>query len=107
MVVTFIFAGFALFAALAALWFTAEAVKRVDGQGAAMVKPHIGDLRRDLDEALDGVRTIGRRLDAIERDLKWLKARGADVADDDRQAIAARAAAAGRAGYRPSFTLNG
>jgi len=107
MIIAFIFSSFALFAALGALWYTAEALRRVNARGEAMVKPYMGDMKGDVDQALRGMRAINQRLDAIERDLKWLKAQGANVATEDTQAIAARAAAASRGLAQPSVSLNG
>ncbi len=102
-----IFACFALFAALGALWFTAEAVRRIDARGEAMVRPYIGNVKRDVEEALKGMRALARRLDGIEHDLKWLKARGADVSGHQAQVAAAHGAMAQLERFQPTISLNG
>ncbi len=107
MTVFIIFACFALFASLGALWFTAEAVRRVDARGEAMVRPYIGDVKRDVEEALRGMRALARRLDGIERDLKWLKAQGANVSGHEAEVAAVHGAMAQMERFQPTISLNG
>lgn len=101
----------ALVVALVAVWYTVEAVKRIDVRNEAAVRPFVGDLKRVVDEEARMLQAVSVRLDAIERDVKLLKLEGIELGDVEPHVAATRKAVrhaqrhAQR--YQPTLALNG
>ncbi|MDD9875929.1 MAG: hypothetical protein OXR84_00645 [Magnetovibrio sp.] len=51
---------------LASIWFTVEAIKRIDGRGDAMVRPHVRALKARLAETNARLGDLENRLSRVE-----------------------------------------
>ncbi len=59
--------------AFGAIWFTSEAVRRVDTRNDAMLRPHFRKINAALDENRDAVRALQARLATLEKQVHILK----------------------------------
>jgi CII-binding regulator of phage lambda lysogenization HflD len=59
--------------AFGAIWFTSEAVKRLDNNNDAMLRPHFRKFDRALDENRDAIRALHARLEKLEKQVHLLK----------------------------------
>ncbi|MDA1089606.1 MAG: hypothetical protein O3A85_04750 [Proteobacteria bacterium] len=93
--------------AFGAIWFTSEALKRVDSFNAARLKPHMGKVHRAIDEFHETVLSLKRRMEALEKDVRMLKVKG-DLSPLLERDTAALQAELGKAQqFIPSINLNG
>lgn len=97
----------ALLLALVAVWYTVEAVKRVDFRNEAAVRPFVSDLRRAVNEEAQLLQAVSVRLDAIERDVRLLKLEGIEMTDVEPHVAATRQAVSRVRQYYPTTVLQG
>jgi len=93
--------------AFGAIWFTSEALKRVDGYSDARLKPHLNKINQvvgDVHETLDGLK---ERLSLLEKQVHILKL-NADLPPVIEQEVSALHSDINQArGFTPSVRLNG
>ena len=68
-----VFAVLSLVIAVISVWFTTEALKRVDRHNDAAVKPHIRDVKAKIREGEGLMKDIDSRLRRIEQQVEVLK----------------------------------
>ncbi len=68
-----VFAVLSLVIAIISVWFTTEALKRVDLHGGAAIKPHIRDVNAKIREGHSLMNDIDSRLRRLERQVEVLK----------------------------------
>jgi len=57
---------------LGALWLTSEALRRSDGMGEALVRPHLREVKSRLADNTAMLHSIDVRLETLERQVKIL-----------------------------------
>ena len=97
----------ALVIALIAVWYTVEAVKRIDVRNEAAVRPHVSDIKRVVDEEARMLQAVSVRLEKIERDVRLLKLEGIEMADVEPHITATRRAVNRVRQYYPTTALQG
>jgi len=68
-----VFAVLSLVIAMISVWFTTEALKRVDIHSDAAIKPHIRDVNAKIREGQSLMNDIDSRLRRIEQQVEVLK----------------------------------
>ncbi|MBC8339128.1 MAG: hypothetical protein ISR51_05605 [Rhodospirillales bacterium] len=59
--------------AFGAIWFTTEALKRVDNYNDARFRPHLNNIYRSIDETEKTLRGFKERVELLERQVHTLK----------------------------------
>lgn len=93
--------------AFGAIWFTSEALKRVDSFNAARLKPHMGKVHRAIDEVLETVLSLKGRMEALEKDVRMLKVRGDLSPMIERDTAALQTQLSKAEHFIPTINLNG
>lgn len=97
----------ALVLALVAVWYTVEAVRRVDFRNEAAVRPFVSDIKRVVDEEARLLQAVSVRLDAIERDVRLLKLEGIELGEVEPHVAATRKAVSRVQSFYPTTVLQG
>lgn len=93
--------------AFGAIWFTSEALKRVDSYNDARLKPHIGKVQRAIDEVQETVLSLRGRMEALEKDIRVLKIKNELSPILERDTAALRGDLGKVEQFTPSINLNG
>lgn len=59
--------------AFGAIWFTSEALKRVDSYNDARLRPHIGKVNRTIDDVQETIRSMKGRMERLEKQIHILR----------------------------------
>ena len=93
--------------AFGAIWFTSEAVKRIDNSNDAVLRPHFRKFNKALDENRDAIRDLLARLDKLEKQVHLLKLAAALPQTIEQEAAAIHAGINKLQRYAPPVRLNG
>jgi hypothetical protein len=104
---TAVLAVFALIIAFRSMWFTTEALKRIDAHNDAMLKPHLGKIHAVIDANDETLKSLNRRLGQLEKRVHLLKLK-ADLAPEiERETAAIQSGLNNAELYTPTVRLNG
>ena len=93
--------------AFGAIWFTSEAVRRVDTRNEAMLRPHFRKINAAIDENHEATRSLQARLAKLEKQVHTLKLNAelpSAVADES---AAIQAGLDNLRHFTPTIRLNG
>ncbi len=93
--------------AFGALWFTSEALKRVDSYNDARLKPHIGKVNRAIDEVHETLMSLAGRMELLEKQVRILKLNAELPPVMERGTAVLRADLGKTEQFIPSIRLNG
>jgi len=93
--------------AFGAIWFTSEAVKRVDNNSDARLRPHFNKINKALDENRDAIRVLHARLEKLEKQVHLLKLVGEVPQTIEAEATAVHAGINELQRFTPTVRLNG
>lgn len=93
--------------AFVAIWFTSEAVKRVDNNSDARLRPYFGKINKALDDNRDAVRALHARLEKLEKQVHLLKLAAAVPHTVEPEAAAIHAGINELQRFTPNVRLNG
>ena len=91
---------------LGAIWFTTEALKRMDAYGTALVKPFVRQMELSLNEARAQTLALDQRLNDLERkvDILRMEHHGSPAIPEDAKPIRQRVHEAQR--FTPTNVYN-
>jgi hypothetical protein len=93
--------------AFGAIWFTSEALRRVDNYNDAKLKPHLRKIHQIVDGVEESLRTVKGRLEVLESQVRTLKLK-ADLPPVLEQEASALQASLHQAHHNiPTIRLNG
>ena len=93
--------------AFGAIWFTSEAVKRVDTRNDTMLRPHFRKINAALDENQNAVRTLQARMAKLEKQVHILKLNAEIPPGLAEESAAIRSGLDNLQNYAPTIRLNG
>ena len=96
--------------AFVAIWFTSEAVKRIDNNSDARLRPYFRKINQALDENRDAVRTLLARLEKLEKlekQVRLLKLAAEVPHPVETEAAAVHAGINQLQRFTPTVRLNG
>lgn len=93
--------------AFVAIWFTSEAVKRVDNNSDARLRPYFRKINQALDENRDTVRAMHARLEKLEKQVRLLKLAAEVPHTVEPEATAIHAGINELQRFTPNVRLNG
>ncbi len=99
------FLAFAM--AFGAIWFTSEALKRVDVRNTAMLKPHLGKIHVSVDENKETIKSLKKRLDQMEKQVRILKLSAELPSEIERETASLQAGLTDLQRFSPTIRLNG
>lgn len=104
---TAVLAVTAFIIALGAIWFTSEAVSRVDARNGAMVKPFLGRINASVDKNHETLVAMKMRMERLEKEIRLLKLK-ADISPGIEQETAIiQSGLNGLERFTPTIRLNG
>lgn len=104
---TAVLAVLAFIIAFGSIWFTAEALKRIDAHNDAMLKPHLRKIHAVIDANHETLKSLTRRLEQLEKQVHLLKLK-ADLAPEiERETAAFQSGLNDAQLYTPTVRLNG
>ncbi len=93
--------------AFGAIWFTSEALKRVDSYNDARLKPHIGKVYRAIDEVHETLVSLAGRMELLEKQVRVLNLNAELPPGIERGTAVLRADLVKTEHIIPSIRLNG
>lgn len=93
--------------AFGAIWFTSEAVKRIDNSSDAQLRPYFRKFNRALDEDRDALRALLARLEKLEKQVQLLRLVQEVPQSVEREAADIHAGIDNLQRFTPSIRLNG
>ena len=93
--------------AFVAIWFTSEAVKRIDNNSDARLRPYFRKINQALDENRDAARAMQARLDKLEKQVRLLKLAAELPHTVETEAAAVHAGINELQRFTPTVRLNG
>lgn len=93
--------------AFGAIWFTSEALKRVDSYNDARLKPHIGKVYRTIDGVQETLMSLKERMELLEKQVRILKLNAELPPAIERETAVLRADLGKTEQFIPSIRLNG
>ncbi|MCH7832636.1 MAG: hypothetical protein IIC55_07160 [Proteobacteria bacterium] len=104
---TTVLAVLAFLIAFGSIWFTTEALKRIDAHNDAVLKPHLGKIHALVDANDETLKSLTRRLGQLEKQVHLLKLK-ADLAPEiERETTAIQSGLNDAQHYIPTVRLNG
>ena len=104
---TAVLAVLAFIIAFGSIWFTAEALKRIDAHNDAMIKPHLRKIHKVIEAKDETLKSLTRRLEQLEKQVHLLKLK-ADLAPQiERETAALQSGLNDAQLYIPTVRLNG
>lgn len=104
---TAVIAVLAFTMAFAAIWFTSEAVKRVDTRNEAMLRPYFRKINATIDANHKALRSLQARVDQMEKQIHTLKLQAEVPAAIEQEAAAINSGLDNLRKYTPSIRLDG
>ena len=104
---TAVIAVLAFTMAFAAIWFTSEAVKRVDTRNEAMLRPHFRKVNAAIDANHTALRSLQARVDQLEKQVRTLKLHAELPAAIEQEAAAINSGLNDLRQFTPSIRLDG
>ena len=92
--------------AFGAIWFTSEALKRLDFNQEALLRPYLRKINQAFDEQRDANRALQARVESLEKQVRVLKLH-AETAVGQRELSTIAPVASEAQHYAPSVRLNG
>jgi len=93
--------------AFVAIWFTSEAVKRIDNNSDARLRPYFRKINQALDENRDVARAMQARLEKLEKQVRLLKLAAEVPHTVETEAAAVHAGISELQRFTPTVRLNG
>lgn len=93
--------------AFGAIWFTSEAVKRVDTRNDAMLRPHFRKINAAIDENRDALRSLQDRLAKLEKQVHILRLNAELPSAVAEESAALRSAFGNPQHFTPTIRLDG
>lgn len=104
---TAVLAVLAFIIAFGSIWFTTEALKRIDAHNDAMLKPHLRKIHAVIEAKDETLKSLTRRLEQLEKQVHLLKLK-ADLAPEiERETAAIQSGFNDAQLYIPTVRLNG
>lgn len=104
---TAVIAVLAFIMAFAAIWFTSEAVKRIDTRNEAMLRPHFRKINAVIDANHMALQALRARVDQMEKQVRTLKLHAELPAATEQEAAAINSGLNDLRKYTPSIRLDG
>lgn len=104
---TAVLAVTAFIIALGAIWFTSEAVSRVDARNGAMVKPFLGKINASIDENHETLAAMKMTMARLEKEIRLLKLKADLSPGVERGTAAIQPGLNGLERFTPTIRLNG
>lgn len=104
---TAVLAVLAFIIAFGSIWFTAEALKRIDAHNDAMLKPHLGKIHAVIDASDETLKSLTRRLGQLEKQVHLLKLKANLAPEIERETAAIQSGFNDAQLYTPTVRLNG
>ena len=98
---------FAFAMAFVAIWFTSEAVKRLDYNHEALLRPYLRKINVALDEHREASKAMQARLEALEKQVRILKLHAERPQAAIHEAAAVQPVVCELQRFTPSIRLNG
>ena len=92
--------------AFVAVWFTSEAVKRLDFNHEALLRPYLRKINAALDEQREAGRAMQARLETLEKQVRILKLRAETPQASIHEAPAVQPVVGELQRFTPSIRLN-
>ena len=99
------FLAFAM--AFGAIWFTSEALRRIDTRNDAMLKPHLSRIHQSVDKNQETLKSLKKRLDQLEKQVRILKLSAELPPEIEREAASLQAGLTDLQRFTPTIRLNG
>ena len=93
--------------AFGAIWFTSEALRRVDTRNDAMLKPHLGRIHQLVDKNQETLKSLKKRLDQLEKQVRILKLSAELPSEIERETASLQAGLTDLQRFSPTIRLNG
>lgn len=93
--------------AFGAIWFTSEAVRRVDTRNETMLRPHFRKINKAIDENHEAVRSLLARLAKLEKQVHTLKLHAELPSAVMDESVAIQAGLNNLRHFTPTIRLNG
>ena len=93
--------------AFGAIWFTSEALKRLDFNQEALLRPYLRKINLAFDEQRDANRALQARVESLEKQVRVLKLHAETTAVSQRELSTIAPVASEAQHYAPSVRLNG
>ena len=93
--------------AFGAIWFTSEAVKRIDTRNDAMLRPHFRKINAAIDENYQAVKSLQARLAKVEKLVHTLHLNAELPPGVAEESAAIRSGLDRLQNYAPTIRLNG
>ena len=93
--------------AFGAIWFTSEALKRVDNFNTARMKPHIGKVYRAIDGVNETILSLQGRMERLEKQVRVLQLNTELPPAIERETMALQADLGETPKFVPYINLNG
>jgi hypothetical protein len=93
--------------AFVAIWFTSEALKRLDFNHEALLRPYLRKINAALDEHREASRAMQARLEALEKQVRILKLHAEMPQAAAHEVAAAQPVIGELQRFTPSVRLNG
>ena len=104
---TAVLAVLAFIIAFGSIWFTAEALKRIDAHNNAVLKPHLGKNHAMVDAIDKTLNSLTRRLEQLEKQVHLLKLKADMAPEIERQTAAIQSGLNDAQHFIPTVRLNG
>ena len=104
---TAVLAFLAFIMAFGAIWFTSEALRRVDTRNDAMLKPHLGRIHQSVDKNQETLKSLKKRLDQLEKQVRILKLNAELPPEIERQTASLQSGLTDLQRFSPTIRLNG
>ena len=104
---TAVLAVLAFIIAFGSIWFTAEALKRIDAHNDAMIKPHLRKINAVIEAKDETLKSLTRRLEQLEKKVHLLKLKAQLAPEIERQTAAIQSGLNDAQLYIPPVRLNG
>lgn len=93
--------------ALGALWFTSEAVARVDTRNDSVIRPYLGKINQSIDEKNKTILAMTMRIEQLERDFRLLQLKVDLPSAAERKAAAVQPGPEDLKRFTPTIRLTG
>jgi len=104
---TAVLAFTAFIMALGAIWFTSEAMRRIDARNDVMLKPHLRKIFAAVDENEETLRSLRKRMEGLEKQVHLLKIKADLPPEIEQETAVIRSELNDQERFTPTVRLNG
>jgi cell division protein FtsB len=104
---TAVLAVLAFVIAFGSIWFTSEALKRIDANNDAMLKPHLRKINAVVNANEETLKSLTRRFEKLEKQVHLLRLKADLPPELERETTAIQSGLNDAQRFTPTVSLNG